>query len=906
MRNRRALWALAAAAVAFALVAASGIGLSASVARAQSSDSSVKLTWANPASAYAKYQPTRDQTSKHYDDFAKLTVSVDQTRDLVDQTVTVSITGMPGQTQTVKTPGGALFEFGSSFVQAMQCWGDPLAADFYKNCEWGAFQYESKSAPSVLIGAEAGVGNANGRGTTYTKSYFSKPGELDVPFRAVDGKVYSSGATDSVSRDAPILDVFNAANTNERTIPVDAQGSASFEFETQSASSQPYLGCGNASSATGDQCWLVVVPRGNHNSTSRQYCSTDLTSFPAAQQGSPINPNCDYWSNRVVVPLTFRNTTESCASGGNEIAVGGTELAQGAFTSWQKSLCRTKKEAFAFTSSADQLAREQLVTGQANAVFTMRPITSDYVSNALDSEAVTNAKIAYAPMAVASVGVAYVANSGGTTYTNLRLTPRLIAKLITNSYGLVSGLGRTVSVGGVGMYYKIDPSVYQLPASAWQSPVDALRHDPEFLQTNPGVNLTGSGTLVLVGPNASDAIAQLWRYLQADDKARAFLSGQADNVLDGDGGNAGMTINPYYLPKGYAAAKVPTMTLQKLKNAQGIEMPTLVPARDNDGSYKWTKVGQTDAEGKPACLCDAPVDTLSQSDQTLMPRLLDTEKQPRYDMSQVVPYAASYAAAASQVFGVNTGSKITWEPNASLPNGGTYRSDGQQRWTEAFIGGFTTSSEAARLALPMAALQVPNKEETFVVPDRTAMDAAVAARAASSVTGFSMVPDAEALPQNAYPMTALVYLAVNRATPLAQRRAYADLITAATSDQGQTNGMSIGQLPEGYAPLSQALRKEAAKAAASLRVADPATSSPTPSDGTGTQPSTQPATVPPPAQPSTNTSATPVAFPSETATPTPDVATDGPPTAIYGGVLVASVLGLAAGPFLLRRKRLGP
>lgn len=904
MKAKATRWALA---VMLALGATGGAGVTATVAQAQSASSAVTVSWANPGSAVAGYQPKRDTASKHYDDFKNLKVSVDQTRDLVDQTVTVDITGMPGQTQTVKTPGGAMFEFGTNFVQAMQCWGDPHAADFFKNCEWGAFEYESKSAPSVLIGAETGVGNANGRGTTYTKSYFSKPGELDVPFRAVDGKVYSSGATDSISRDAPILDVFNAANTNERTVGVDAKGSVSFEFETQSASSQPYLGCGNPSSATGDQCWLVVVPRGTHNSATRQYCSTDLTAFPAAQQGSPVNPNCDYWNNRVVVPLNFRNTSESCASGGNEIAVGGTELAQGAFTSWQKSLCRTKKEAFAFTSSADQLAREQLITGQANAVFTMRPVTKAYVSSSVAPESVAKAKIAYAPMAVASVGVAYVANSGGTTYTNLRLTPRLIAKLVTNSYGLVSGLGRTVSVGGVGMSTKVDPSVYELPASAWQSPVDALRHDPEFLKANPGVELTGSGTLVLVGPNASDAIAQLWRYLQADDKARAFLSGKADNVLDGDEGNAGMTINPYYLPKGYAAAKVPTMVLSNLKNAQGIVMPTLVPARDSKGNYTWTKVGQTDAEGKPLCLCDAPVDTLSQSDQTLMPRLLDTEQQPRYDMSQVVPYAAGYAAAASQVFGVNTGSKITWEPNASLPNGGTYRSDGQQRWTEAFISGFTTSSEAARLALPMAALQVPNQAKTFVSPQRTAMDAAVAARVSSTVSGFAMVPSADALPDDAYPMTGLVYLAVNRAAPQTQRRAYADLIDAATSTQGQTNGMSIGQLPEGYAPLPKALRQSAATVADSLRVADPSGSSSAPGAGSGSQPSGQPSTVAPPSsatQPS-NAAAAPVSFPSQSITPTPDVTSDGPPTAVFGGVLVASVLGLAAGPFLLRRKRLG-
>ncbi len=896
MRSRIAR--AATSALACCLLAGMGFAGGAPTAKAAGS-SSVTVSWTGGnAASVQKYQPTRDSSSSHYADFKYLKVSVDQTSDLVDQTITVNVTGMPGNTKTITSTGGSVFEFGSDFVQAMQCWGDPTAADFYKNCQWGAFEYESSNAPSVLIGEEAGVGNANGRGTTYTKSYFTKSGELDVPFRAVSGKQYSTGATDSTSRDAPILDVFSAANTNERTVPVGTNGATSFEFETQTAAAQPYLGCGNPKSATGTSCYLVLVPRGEHNSTSRQYCTTNLSDYPVAQQGSPVNPNCDYWGNRIVVPLSFRATTDSCSAGGNEVGLVGTELIQGAFESWQKALCRSKKEAFSFTSSADRVARDQLVSGQSNAAFTMRPVTADYLSSTVDDQTLADRKITYAPVAVASVGIAFVGNYSGNSFTDVKLTPRLIAKLLTNSYEWESGLGKAKGVGGAGAASSVATSEYALPSTAWQSPVRTLRTDPEFIALNPDVHLIGSGSLVLVGPNPSDSIAQLWRYLQADDKARAFLAGDADNLLAGDGSNAGMTINPYYLPKGHKNAKVPVFVEKKLATAAGGTMPTLVPDRDSSGDYVWEKVGLTTSSGAALCLCDAGVDTLNQADQTLLPRMLDTAGQPRYDLSQVVPYASSYAAAATRVFRVDSGSKTTWEANASLPNGGSYRSDGQQRWTSAFLNGFTTTADAARLALPMAQLQVPNQTRVFVSPTQSAMAAAVTARSESTVSGFVQVPNAGSLSATAYPLTGIVYLAVSGKARDATRRSYADLVDFAVSDTGQSIGSAIGQLPEGYSPLPAPMRTQAKKMAAQLRIA-------TDTSAATTQSSTAAAANPATVNSAAAASVAAGAQAADTPVATQD-AISGPPSFVVGGALLTSVAGLAVGPYLMRRRRIYP
>ncbi|MDR2254179.1 MAG: hypothetical protein LBD97_10075, partial [Bifidobacteriaceae bacterium] len=308
------------AAASLALTIASGVGLAALApgaagAETPAADSSaVTVAWFDePDAELRQYQPARDPSSAHHAEFKDLRVTVSRNSDLVDEAVTVTVTGMPGPTRRLSDYYNYKRELGANYIQAMQCWGDPADPEFYKNCLYGGWSGTSNdSRPGV-------AGNVTIRGGDVNH---------DVPFRAVTGEEYSSlGSYIDRGTYYPILDVFAPQTTNERYELVNSDGSAEFLFEVQSVDSQPYLGCGDESSATGTRCWLVIVPRGTQSSAASEGCKIVLTGQeePGLQQNSPVNPDCDYWSNRVVVPLDFRSAGSNCPPGSVERLVVGSD-----------------------------------------------------------------------------------------------------------------------------------------------------------------------------------------------------------------------------------------------------------------------------------------------------------------------------------------------------------------------------------------------------------------------------------------------------------------------------------------------------------------------------------------------------------------------------------------------------
>ncbi len=89
------------------------------------------------------------------------------------------------------------------------------------------------------------------------------------------------------------------------------------------------------------------------------------------------------------------------------------------------------------------------------------------VIDPLDPDAAAERGVVYAPLSITGLVVAFqIDDANGKPVTNLRLNPRLVAKLITASY----------RSGG-------DPAVIDNPVN--------LFRDPEFLELNPGVNWPG-------------------------------------------------------------------------------------------------------------------------------------------------------------------------------------------------------------------------------------------------------------------------------------------------------------------------------------------------------------------------------------------------------------------------------
>jgi hypothetical protein len=226
-----------------------------------------------------------------------------------------------------------------------------------------------------------------------------------------------------------------------------------------------------------------------------------------------------------------------------------------------------------------------------------------------------------------------------------------------------------------------------------------------------------------------------------------------------------------------------------------------------------------------------------------MPQGLRWEGQYRYDRLQVAPYAGGVGPAAVQVFRGDSGKKTEWNIEKTSVGSpyGSYVSNGLSNANRRFIAGVTDMSHAVRYQVTMASLQVPNAPSAFVAPTEASLAAAVAARRPTAVPGVETV-EPGLVPAAAYPLTQIVYAAVDANADAQARLEHAEFIEYAATD-GQEPGYGIGQLPPGYLPLPEALRGQALATAKALRTdrsepgpsgsATPTDRATTPKDSTG-------------------------------------------------------------------------
>ena len=451
-----------------------------------------------------------------FDDFTKLKVTVSQTRNLTSQAVTVTWTGGD------PTPRNRL---GANFLQFMQCWGpDPDAPDFRETCQFGA------GLGSPAWGDAGASGNLNNR----TPSTVDKAEELPadaqmVPFRAATGEKTPHGGAASpfpVDPTVPqqpgqppkrmndlqvLAQFFGVYTTNEVPVAITtADGTGRAVFEVQTAVQAPHLGCG----ANGRKCWLVVVPRGHHD----PYDGTDLGDAGGPVFGSPLSPAL--WENRMVVPLDFEPIGAFCPIGKKERQTVGSELVAEALTSWQPALCAGNGPVFGYAQTGDLDAARQVLSPAPGAPG--MAFTSDPVVPGPGEPAVVHAPLALSAAVIAftidvkvDAGVpADVERLRATMVRELKLTPRLVAKLLTYSYQ------RDVPGGQQGKveYLKNNPR--------------SIRFDPEFLDLNPLFKNYASsgrsldGLIVSIGDYA--AAREVWRWILADPDAKRWLNGESD------------------------------------------------------------------------------------------------------------------------------------------------------------------------------------------------------------------------------------------------------------------------------------------------------------------------------------------------------------------------------------------
>lgn len=460
--------------------------------------------------------------------FPDLSVTVSQTKDLVSQGVRLTYTG--GRQST--PPNNQIA--GLDFLQVMQCWGDLKDAN-------GALVLDKNGQPqpdrtTCQYGSTANPGQSR----TSTKSSadlfapedaeYASPGagwwdppQVSIPFRAVNGKVLQRIADGKVVSEVDLdnNEFFTKYTTNEVPwVGFGASGAGTSTFEVQTNSQAPGLGCGNPVTSAGGKvvgqpCWLVVVPRGEKDRGSAFVDKSALL--------------WENWEHRLAIRLDFKPLGVRCRIGAAERSLDGSELMTAAMASWQPKLC----------SGSGGSIYNLIVANEGDGLVAANSSTDPSMvltSRALAPDAGTDG-LTYAPVAVTGLTVAFAIDHQANVssdvpasvraldqqpLTTMNLTPRLVAKLLTNSY--------TAS----------------LPLSADKShlkhnPIDITK-DPDFLAVNDpewAYQALSSPALAdaLVPLGRSDGAWAVWSYVMGDPSAVSFLAGTPDPW--------GMVVNPF-------------------------------------------------------------------------------------------------------------------------------------------------------------------------------------------------------------------------------------------------------------------------------------------------------------------------------------------------------------------------
>jgi hypothetical protein len=581
-----------------------------------------------------------------------------------------------------------------------------------------------------------------------------------LPFQAIGGHVYKWDAK-PLARDFPPDGGSSVFPGNMLTQSTELDGTHSgVEFEPRDKQTSPSLGC----SDTVD-CSLVVVPILDPDCVPG--AKRDCTSGPINSPGWGTGGNNwgnrhliglgnwateSNWRNKFVFPLKFAPLPSTCAPTDPRPrrSVLGSEPADLAMRSWAIAFCGDgSKPKLGHLRQSEAVARNALVRKSgpgyaADAVLTTQPVAPDSSPR----------PITHAPVAATGFAVTFLLDHGPMQRQEMtmRLTPRLLAKLLTQSYPtfrwfLAGPNGRHPDIGG--------------------NPFSIFR-DAEFKRVNP--NLFPQGKPVntnlitmespLVVTNDQDAYWELTRYIMSDPEAVKWLAGTPDEQ--------GMIVNPAWKGTPFPASRAELRDTAIMRHAASNE-PT--PCDGSTPVPYLTKIANTVPGLEEAALGlvdNRPTRAFCVLDNTPTP--------PVWSLKRVDP--------------------------EFFPN-------------RRYIA-ITSVSYAKLYSLPMAELKTPYKDasgnDMYQAPTEDSMLRALGSTKMDGKTGTLLV-DHAAIPQQAYPGTFLVYAAVP--TKGVEKKLAGDYATfvryAAT--QGQTRGTGAGQLPDGYVPLPDPLRQQATTAA---------------------------------------------------------------------------------------------
>lgn len=370
--------------------------------------------------------------------------------------------------------------------------------------------------------------------------YLPAPTQHWVPFVAADGQVYYEGPAGCAGEPPESQNVGGSDFPSNETFGVTGlDGKGSSDFDVWSSAENGSLGC-----STTVPCSLVAVPIMGIS------CDPQALSMPASDRPPPseeaaaaslceekgafaagelVTPqglddltvsgslwwSPSNWRNRITVPLTFAVPSSVCdvVSRQSTVEVYGSELLIQATGQWAPHFClNSKLFNFVHVQTGEPEARNLLATGSSEAAFTSYAQPGGY-----------GRPVVSAPVAITGFSISYaIDGANGQPYTKLRLTPLLLAKLLTESYP--SEL----------------PIQEEFPALS-HNPLN-ITDDPEFIQLNPGIKhgvaASEAASELMSISSDSDVIEALTTYINDNPQARAWLNGKPDPW--------GMVVNPAY------------------------------------------------------------------------------------------------------------------------------------------------------------------------------------------------------------------------------------------------------------------------------------------------------------------------------------------------------------------------
>jgi hypothetical protein len=720
--------------------------------------------------------------------WSALSITVNQTKQLRNQAISITWKGAP---PTGEGPG----RFAQNYLQIFQCWGNDDGSvpsnpgPPPEQCVAGATTatYEGISTPSPngfaptrVIFRSSWPGYSPSMGVTDPAN-----GNVYRPFKSVDGTTIGVHLDASFNPSVQggnfwLNPYFNIITTNELPATVtkaDGTGAELMRVDTGLESSG--LGCGQKvlsapdGSKTFPKCWLVVVPRGTpeveNAGTPYAVFGDRLGVFTSA-----LTPAA--WANRIAIPLDFEPVDSACKFSSSERRLAGSELATDAIQSWQPALCGDPaREPFSFASISDAAARQQVAAstpGGPSMAVVSRPLDTSQVN--------PSSPAVYAPLTLSGVVIGFNIERqssltapleqialDGVRFAQIKLTPRLVAKLLTQSY--TSQLAIASSSPGYSW-------ASQNPGNL-SFDKDFIRFNPEFADQFIRDTRMFGGLSLPVGN--SDAIREVWRWILADPEAAAWLGGQPDEW--------GMKVNPYY-------------STDVSKNPSGIgfgePVPTNFPKADPYCYQAPTIEGPPVVKPPPLCGTDWRPYNRGLAEGARVVRA-------GFDSARIVENVLAQASSSY------------WK--TVVPQGIGVRS------TMAI----TDTSSANLYGLQAAMLSRAGDNglnRQFLAPTTDAMLTSVSAMSTDPESGM-LIPDPSNSKPGAYPLALLTYGIIKPLDLTAdQRRDFADFVDYA-SGPGQTVGFDRGNLPLGYVPLPAVLRSQAQAASQLIRTLQPPSSS---------------------------------------------------------------------------------